>query len=145
MKILVLNGPNLNRLGTRKPIEAYGTVTLEMMEEGLKKAFPKVTFLFAQDNSEGALIDCLHEVDKNGFDGVVFNPGGYTHTSISLRDAIDAIDVPVIEVHLSNIYSRQKFRHHSWLAPVCVGQISGLGIHGYLLATTYLVHHMGDQ
>lgn len=135
-KILLLNGPNLNLLGVREP-ETYGHETLPDVEELLTRAATKsgVQMEFFQSNHEGALIDRLHEA-RGKVAAVIFNPGGYTHTSVALRDAVSAIaPTPVIEVHLSNVYARpDEFRHHSLLAPVCVGQISGFGTQGYLLA-----------
>lgn len=136
MKLLVLNGPNLNLLGTREP-ETYGSATLADLERALKSTFPQVTFSFFQSNHEGALIDKLHETQNNALQGVIFNPGAYTHTSIALRDAIAGIKVPVIEVHISNIHARESFRHHSLLAPVCTGQLCGLGLSGYFSAVSY--------
>lgn len=138
MNLLVLNGPNLNLLGTREP-EVYGAGTLADLEKELRQAFPDVTFDFAQSNHEGELIDRLHAAHAEEADGVVFNPGGYTHTSVALRDAVAAIDPPVVEVHLSNIHARESFRHTSRLAPVCAGQITGLGRMGYHLAVQYFV------
>ena len=138
MTILILNGPNLNLLGTREP-ETYGHATLADLEADLRAAFPEVTLAFFQSNHEGALIDRLHEAHRQVVDGIVFNPGGYTHTSVALRDAIAAIDPPVVEVHLSNVHAREAFRHHSYLAPVCAGQICGLGRAGYHLAVRYFV------
>lgn len=138
MNILILNGPNLNLLGTREP-EVYGHGTLADLEAELKRAFPDVIFSFFQSNHEGALIDRLHQANADRLDGIVFNPGAFTHTSVALRDAIAGIQVPVIEVHLSNVYARESFRHHSYLAPVCVGQISGLDRKGYHLAVRYFV------
>ncbi|GIV59376.1 MAG: 3-dehydroquinate dehydratase [Rhodothermaceae bacterium] len=140
MKLLILNGPNLNLLGTREPA-TYGHTTLDDLEAGLRRAFPEVTFAFFQSNHEGDLIDRLHAAQDERLDGIVFNPGGYTHTSVALRDAVAAIDVPVLEVHLSNIHAREDFRHRSMLAPVCAGQISGLGPAGYHLAVHYFVAH----
>jgi 3-dehydroquinate dehydratase-2 len=139
MTLLVLNGPNLNLLGTREP-DTYGTETLADVEAGLQDDFPEVDFSFRQDNSEGALIDHLHAAHAQALGGVVFNPGGYTHTSVALRDAVAAIDPPVVEVHLSNIHAREAFRHRSRIAPVCIGQITGLGTTGYALAVRYLQH-----
>ena len=138
MKLLVLNGPNLNLLGLREP-ERYGTETLADVEARLREALPEVDFAFCQSNHEGALIDRLHEARADGTAGVVFNAGAYTHTSIALRDAISAIaPIPVVEVHITNVHAREPFRHHSMLAPVCVGQIAGLGTMGYELAARYL-------
>jgi 3-dehydroquinate dehydratase II len=133
MKILVLHGPNLNLLGTREP-EVYGSMTLDdinkkMMELGNKFG---VEIKCLQSNHEGVLIDALHDA-RTWASGVVFNPGGYTHTSIALRDAISAISIPVIEVHLSNVYAREEFRHKSLVSAVCKGKISGFGWHSYEL------------
>lgn len=136
--LLVLNGPNLNLLGTREP-EVYGTKTLADVEDELRREFPDVTFQFEQENGEGALIDHLHEAQEEGAEGVIFNPGGYTHTSVALRDAVAAIDLPVVEVHLSNVHSREDFRRTSRIAPVCAGQMSGFGVMGYQLAVRYLL------
>ena len=148
MRILVLNGPNLNLLGRREP-DVYGAATLDDIEAALRRRFPHVHLLFFQSNHEGALLDRLHEAgrdgdDGSGTDGVVFNPGGYTHTSVALRDAIAAIGVPVIEVHLSNVHAREDFRRTSLLAPVCRGTIAGLGAAGYAAAVEALVRPFPD-
>jgi len=135
--LLILNGPNLNLLGTREP-ETYGHATLADLEAELREAFPEVNLVFYQSNHEGALIDRLHEAAREGVAGVVFNPGAYTHTSIALRDAIAGTGLRVVEVHLSNVHAREPFRHVSMLAPVCAGQIVGLGRAGYHLAVRYL-------
>ena len=136
VKLLILNGPNLNLLGTREP-ETYGSATLKDLEQQLQKGFPDCRLSFFQSNHEGALIDRLHQARTDQLDGIVFNPGGFTHTSIALRDAISAIAIDVIEVHISNVHAREPFRHHSYLAPVCIGQICGLGLQGYHLAIDF--------
>ncbi|MDQ7040061.1 MAG: type II 3-dehydroquinate dehydratase [Rhodothermus sp.] len=138
MKILILNGPNLNLLGKREPA-IYGRITLQQLAKMLREAFPNVTLEFVQSNHEGELIDQLHRAEAERFDGVVFNPGGYTHTSVAIRDAVAAISVPVVEVHLSNLHARESFRQHSLTAAVSEGQIVGLGALGYRLAIEYLV------
>lgn len=132
--IHILHGPNLNLLGMREP-EIYGRLTLSEIDRNLITAGQELdlevrTF---QSNSEGALIDALHGA-RDEASGVVFNPGGYTHTSVALRDAVAAIELPVIEVHLSNVYAREAFRHESLITPVCVGKILGFGWRSYLLA-----------
>jgi 3-dehydroquinate dehydratase-2 len=139
--LLVLNGPNLNLLGTRE-LDTYGTTTLADIETGLDETFPEVTVRFEQENSEGALIDHLHAAHEDEIDGVVFNPGGYTHTSVALRDAVAAIDPPVVEVHLSNVHAREDFRRTSRIVPACVGQMSGFGADGYRLAVRYFVERI---
>ncbi|MBT3187939.1 MAG: type II 3-dehydroquinate dehydratase [Anaerolineae bacterium] len=139
MKILILHGANLNLLGTREP-EVYGSLTLESLNEKLIAEGQKmsVEITCQQSNHEGTLIDALHSANEWA-DGVVFNPAGYTHTSVALRDAIASIEIPVVEVHISNVYAREEFRHKSLVSAVCVGKISGFGWMSYKLALEALV------
>jgi 3-dehydroquinate dehydratase-2 len=134
MKILFLNGPNLNLLGTRQP-EIYGRTTLADIEAQVqtRAALLGVTVEFRQSNHEGQLVDWIHEA-RGAFDAIALNAAAYTHTSIALRDAISAVGLPVVELHLSNIHAREEFRHRSLVAPVCVGQVSGFGAFSYILA-----------
>jgi 3-dehydroquinate dehydratase-2 len=139
MKILILNGPNLNLIGRREP-EVYGTQSLDDFLNGMKQRFPEHLIDVIQSNHEGVLIDKLHEaMDK--YDGVVFNPGGYAHTSIALADAIRAIGKPVVEVHISNIYEREEYRHHSYTAEASVKAIVGRGLEGYAEAVSFLIDY----
>lgn len=137
MKILIVNGPNLNLLGKREP-DIYGSRSFEDFFEELKKDFPQVELEYFQSNHEGALLDKLHHA---GFsvNGIVLNAGAFTHTSIALADAVAAIQTPVIEVHISNVHQREAFRHHSYLSAKCVGSIVGLGLEGYRLAVAFFL------
>ncbi|HXE42811.1 MAG TPA: type II 3-dehydroquinate dehydratase [Candidatus Baltobacteraceae bacterium] len=134
MKVLFLNGPNLNLLGQREP-EVYGKTTLADIEADVRKQAKqlKATVVFRQSNLEGELVGWIQEA-KGKFDVIVINAAAYTHTSIALRDAIAAVEVPTIEIHLSNVHAREKFRHKSLIAPVCRGQITGFGAKSYILA-----------
>ena len=137
MKILVINGPNLNLIGRREP-EIYGNQSLDEFLDTVKKRFPQHQIDTFQSNHEGFLIDKLHEaMDK--YDGVVMNPGGYAHTSIALADAVRAIRIPVVEVHISNIFEREAFRHHSYTAEAAAHTIVGHGLEGYAEAIQYLI------
>ncbi|RJQ30614.1 MAG: type II 3-dehydroquinate dehydratase [Peptococcaceae bacterium] len=144
MKLLVLHGPNLNLLGRREPSH-YGACTVNEINQQLDRLARQLgaEVVSYQSNHEGELIDRLHKADGE-VDAVVFNPGAFTHYSYALRDAVAAITIPVIEVHLSNIYAREEFRHHSVIAPVAAGQISGLGATGYLLALRAAVVIAGE-
>jgi 3-dehydroquinate dehydratase-2 len=138
VSVLVLHGPNLNLLGTREP-QVYGSLTLAEIDQRLQELAAEfhVELRTLQSNHEGELIDALHDA-RTWASGVVFNPGGYTHTSVALRDAVAAIGIPVVEVHLSNVAAREEFRHKSLISPVCVGSIAGLGWQSYALALRYL-------
>ena len=139
MKILVVNGPNLNLLGTREP-EVYGTLTLEKINEELLKYAKElgVEMEFFQSNVEGEIVNAIQAARQNCA-GIVINPAAYTHTSVAIRDAISAVALPAVEIHISNVYAREEFRKDSLIAPVCIGQIAGFGLDSYKLAILALV------
>lgn len=139
MKILVINGPNLNLTGRRQP-EIYGSRTMDDIIASLRDAFTGVTIDYFQSNCEGAIIDRLHEAGFGEYDGIVFNAGAYTHTSLAIADAIAAIETPVVEIHLSNIAAREEIRHRSLIAPVCRGTIAGFGELSYRLAVEAIMN-----
>lgn len=145
MKILCLNGPNLNMLGTREP-EKYGTTTLSDIEKEIAENAKKlnVEVSFYQSNIEGELVTEIQKA-KGVFDGIIINPAAYTHTSVALRDAILAVSIPAVEIHLSNIHTREEFRHHSYTAPVCIGQITGFGKYGYIMALYAIVDYLKNH
>lgn len=142
MKILLLNGPNLNLLGTREP-EKYGNTTLNDIENNLKDIAQKQNIQLEcyQSNHEGDLIDKIQQA-KNNFDGIILNAGGYTHTSVAIRDAIAGVQMPTVEIHLTNIHAREEFRHNSLIAPVCIGQICGFGAKSYELGLDALINYL---
>jgi 3-dehydroquinate dehydratase-2 len=137
MEVMIINGPNLNLLGRREP-QIYGEDSFEDFLLHLKGLFPEVHISYFQSNSEGAIIDKLHELGFS-YDGIILNAGAYTHTSIAIADAIAGIETPVIEVHISNVYKREKFRQHSYLSAYCEGVIVGFGLRGYELAVQYFL------
>lgn len=142
MKILIINGPNLNLLGTREP-EIYGSQTLDELVESIKNSYREIEFGHFQSNVEGELINSL-QAAVNEFDGVVINAGGYTHTSVAIRDAISSINLPVVEVHISNIAAREEFRHSSMIGAVCIGSIIGFGAFSYNLAVEALKTYLKE-
>ncbi|MDR1710752.1 MAG: type II 3-dehydroquinate dehydratase [Propionibacteriaceae bacterium] len=144
MDVLVVNGPNLNSLGTREP-EIYGSTTLADVEEGLATQGGAAGLDVAcfQSNHEGEIIDKLYEAKRAGAKYVIINPGGFTHTSVALRDALAAVAIPFIEVHISNIHAREEFRRHSLLTDLAVGSIVGLGVYGYTLALDAVINRLG--
>lgn len=145
MKILIINGVNLNMLGIREP-DKYGSMTLKDLEKELYAySFELGINIEAfQSNHEGEIVEKIHNA-KDNFDGIVINAGAYTHTSIAIRDALSAVDIPTVEVHITNIYKREEFRQHSYLAPVCIGQISGFGINSYKLGLKAVVDYLSDN
>jgi 3-dehydroquinate dehydratase-2 len=140
MKVLVINGPNLNLLGKREP-HIYGNKSLRDVEEYVRKYFEKVKVDFFQSNHEGEIIDKLHEAGRM-YNGVVINPGAFAHYAYAIRDAIEAIDLPVVEVHISNTAAREEFRHRSVITDVCRGSIQGFGIYSYILGVRAIAHQL---
>ena len=138
MNLLIINGPNLNLLGTREP-GIYGKEGMEQYLQTLRGRFPQVNIEYYQSNIEGEMINKMQEVGFT-YDGIVLNAGGYTHTSVALRDCISAITTPVVEVHISNVHARDNFRHHSMLSAVCMGVICGFGLDSYRLAVEAIVN-----
>lgn len=136
-KIQIINGPNLNLLGKREP-GIYGSKDFDSFFDELKKRFPSIELHYYQSNVEGELINKLHETGFS-FDGIILNAGAYTHTSVAIHDAIGAIKTPVVEVHISNVYAREEFRHKSLITSKCAGMIMGFGMEGYAMALNYLV------
>lgn len=145
MKILCINGPNLNLLGTREP-DKYGTVTLSQIEENVKSKAQElgIEVDFYQNNIEGEIVNTI-QAAKGIYDGIIINPAAYTHTSVAIRDAISAVVIPSVEIHLSNIHTREEFRHKSFTAPVCIGQITGFGSYGYILALFAIVDYLNNH
>jgi 3-dehydroquinate dehydratase-2 len=145
LKILVLHGPNLNLLGEREP-GVYGSVTLAQINEMLEREANtrQVSLAFLQSNHEGVLIDAI-QAARGEYQGILINPGAYTHTSVAIRDAIAGVNIPTVEVHLSNIHQRETFRHHSYIAPVAIGQISGFGDQSYRWGLLALVEHLQSR
>lgn len=137
LKIQIINGPNLNLLGKREP-DVYGNMDFESYFEKLKENFKGVELFYYQSNIEGEIINKLHEIGFS-YDGIILNAGAYTHTSVALHDAIGAIKTPVVEVHISNVYAREEFRHKSLITSKCVGMIAGFGLEGYAMAMQYIL------
>ena len=137
VKIIIINGPNLNLLGKREP-EIYGSDSFEDFFSRLKEQYPSIELEYYQSNVEGELINKIHEVGFD-YDGILINAGGYTHTSVAISDAIAAVTSPVLEVHISNIYKREEFRHKSIISKECIGMIAGLGLAGYDLGIQYFL------
>lgn len=145
ISILVVHGPNLNLLGIREP-ETYGSTTLAQINQNLQQEAQRlqVSLSCLQSNHEGVLVDAIHQA-QGKHQGILINAGAYTHTSVAIRDALVGIDIPTVEVHLSNIYRREEFRHHSYIAPIAIGQISGFGANSYILGLQALVNYLQSQ
>ena len=142
MKILILHGPNLNMLGLREP-DIYGHTTLDDINRQLDAlaSAEGIEIRYVQSNHEGSLVDEIQQV-REWADGILINPAGYTHTSVAIRDSIAAVGLPAVEIHLSNVHAREAFRHHSYIAPVAIGQICGFGVNSYLLGLRALIDHI---
>jgi len=136
--LLIINGPNLNLLGKREPV-LYGSETFDGVIENIRSIYPQSSIAYFQSNDESALIEALHDASANGVDGIVLNPAAYTHTSIAIADAVAAIDIPVVEVHISNVYGRENFRQHSYISKFARGVITGFGVDSYRIAVDYLL------
>lgn len=145
-QFLILHGPNLNALGQREQ-SIYGNVTLNEINNTLEKYAKTldINLTIVQSNHEGDIVDCIHQSKDKQISGIIINPAAFTHTSVAIRDAIAAVDIPTVEVHLSNIYSREEFRQHSFIAPVSICQISGLGVNSYIVAIQGLSLHLDNQ
>ena len=143
MHILIINGPNLNMLGARRP-DVYGYKSLDEVNAYIKDYFKKVTVSFFQSNEEGTIIEQIQQLPGK-YDGLVINPGAFTHYSYAIRDAIESINLPVVEIHISNIAARESFRQKSVISDVCAGTISGFGIYGYILAVQSLAHQLKNE
>lgn len=144
-KILIVHGPNLDLLGQREK-DIYGSSTLEDINNQLDQLAQSnnVALSFLQSNHEGNIVDAIGQAKKEGFHAILINPAAYTHTSVAIRDAVAAIDIPTVEVHLSNIYAREDFRHKSLIAPVCLGQVSGFGVQSYFLGLQAIIHLLNN-
>ena len=143
-RVLILHGPNLNLLGLREP-EIYGSLTLDRINDLLQKEGKRlqVEISCLQSNHEGVLIDAIHQA-KDKYQGIIINAGAYTHTSVAIRDALAGVQISTVEVHLSNIYQREEFRHHSYIAPIAIGQISGFGANSYILGLHALINYLKE-
>ena len=145
ISILVIHGPNLNLLGNREP-QTYGSTTLAQIDQSLQQEAERlrVSLSCLQSNYEGALVDAIHQA-QGKHQGIMINAGAYTHTSVAIRDALAGVSIPTVEVHLSNIYRREEFRHHSYIAPIAIGQISGFGANSYILGLQALVNYLQSE
>ncbi|MEM9272926.1 MAG: type II 3-dehydroquinate dehydratase [Cyanobacteria bacterium P01_F01_bin.143] len=145
ISVLAIHGPNLNLLGIREP-QTYGSTTLAQIDENLQQEAQKlqISLSSVQSNHEGKLVDIIHQA-QGKHQGIIINAGAYTHTSVAIRDALAGVAIPTVEVHLSNIYRREEFRHHSYIAPIAIGQISGFGANSYILGLQALVTHLKSQ